>query len=93
MEEEISKFIATEQKKMDNVVELKSWQSNFRKNSNGSPLANSVFNIELVLENDLKLKGKLVFNAFTFEESITEELDLDSLKVAAGTIDDSFTHA
>lgn len=93
MEEEISKFIATEQKKMDNVVELKSWQSSFRKNSNGSPLANSVFNIELILENDLKLKGKLVFNAFTFEESITEELDLDSLKVAAGTIGDSFTHA
>lgn len=78
---------------MDNIVELKSWQSNFRKNSNGSPLANSVFNVELILENDLKLKGKLVFNAFTFEESLTENLNLDSLKIPAGVLDDSFTHA
>lgn len=93
MEEDISNFIEKEQKKMDNIVELKSWQSNFRKNSNGSPLANSVFNVELILENDLKLKGKLVFNAFTFEESLTENLNLDSLKIPAGVLDDSFTHA
>ena len=94
MGEDISKFIATEQEKMDKkIVELKSWESSFRQNSSGLPLSNSVFNIELILENDLKLKGKLVFNAFTFEASLTEDLNLDSLKIAAGTIDDSFTHA
>lgn len=89
----MTQFIAKEQEKADKVVELKSWQTSFRKNSKGSPLSNSVFNIELVLENDLKLKGKLVFNAFTFEESLTDNLNLDSLKIPAGTIDDSFTHA
>ncbi|MGH1663970.1 VapE domain-containing protein [Enterococcus avium] len=93
MEEEMSQFIAKEQEKADKVVELKSWQTNFRKNSKEAPIANSVFNIELVLENDLKLKGKLAFNAFTFEEILTENLNLDSLKIPAGTIEDSFTHA
>lgn len=76
----MSQFIAKEQEKADKVVELKSWQTNFRKNSKEAPIANSVFNIELVLENDLKLKGKLAFNAFTFEEILTENLNLDSLK-------------
>lgn len=75
------------------VVELKSWQSQFRTNSRGFPVSNSVFNIELILENDLKLKGKLVFNAFTFEESLADSLDLDGLKISSGMIDDSFTHA
>lgn len=94
MEDDISRFIESEQKKMDTkVVELKSWQSQFRTNSRGFPVSNSVFNIELILENDLKLKGKLVFNAFTFEESLADSLDLDGLKISSGMIDDSFTHA
>lgn len=94
MEDDISQFIETEQKKInDKVVELKSWQGQFRTNSSGFPVSNSVTNIELILENDLKLKGKLVFNAFTFEECLADSLDLDNLKIPAGMIDDSFTHA
>lgn len=94
MEDDISQFIETEQKKInDKVVELKSWRGQFRTNSSGFPVSNSVTNIELILENDLKLKGKLVFNAFTFEECLADSLDLDNLKIPAGMIDDSFTHA
>ncbi len=80
-------------KDQSKVIELNSWQTNFRRGNNGNPLADSVFNIELILENDLRLKGNLVFNSFTYEEYLSKNLNLDSLKIPAGYIDDSFTHA
>lgn len=56
MEDDISQFITEEQVKADKIVELKSWEQLFRKNEKNHPLSNSVYNIELILENDIKLR-------------------------------------
>ena len=87
-----SNLIDLAEKQKEKCIEP-SWIDYFRKGSNGSPLSDSVFNIELVLENDPLLKGQLVFNSFTFEESLLENIDLNAVKVSKGILDDSFTHA
>lgn len=75
------------------ITELKSWQNRFRMNDKGKVIANSVFNVELILDNDLLLKDKLSFNEFSQESKITESIVMNGVMIPAGYIEDGFTHA
>ena len=75
------------------VTELKSWKSRFKVNDKGKPLSNSIFNVELILDNDLSLKDKLGFNEFTGDEQLKKSVGLDGLTIQSGLIEDNFTHA
>lgn len=93
MEDDISQFIAKEQVKANKVVELKSWEQSFRRNEKNHPLSNSVYNIELILENDTKLHRKLSYNEFSQESEIRGDIVLNDMRIAKGYIEDDFTHA
>ena len=93
MEDDISQFITEEQVKADKIVELKLWEQSFRRNEKNHPLSNSVYNIELILENDMKLRGKLSYNEFSQESEIRSGIILNDMKIAKGYIEDDFTHA
>lgn len=93
MEDDISQFITEEQVKADKIVELKSWEQLFRRNEKNHPLSNSVYNIELILENDIKLHRKLSYNEFSQESEIRSDIALNDMKIAKGYIEDDFTHA
>lgn len=82
-----------EKAQAEKITELKSWRSRFRTNDKGNPVANSVVNIELILENDNALAGKLQYNEFTSEERIKSPIKLKGLEVSQGLIEDNFTHA
>lgn len=93
LEDDISQFIADEQVKANKIVELKSWEQLFRKNEKNHPLSNSVYNIELILENDTKLYRKLSYNEFSQESEIRGDIVLNDMRIANGYIEDDFTHA
>lgn len=80
----------------NDVIELKSWQNRFRKSGTGESLkiiATSIFNVELILENDMILKNKLSFNEFSQEIEMSEQITLKNITIPKGYFDDSFIHA
>lgn len=60
--------------------------SGFRTNDKGNIIANSIQNIEAILNQDPILSGKIAFNEFTYEIELLD--DIPSLMLEKGTIDD-----
>ncbi|MFV0557967.1 MAG: VapE domain-containing protein [Enterococcus sp.] len=57
-----------------------------------TPHHNSVYNLELILKNHKELKGKLIFNEFTYEECLKEPITLNGNSLDAGRLEDTFNH-
>ncbi|KRN27734.1 prophage Lp3 protein 8, helicase [Lactobacillus selangorensis] len=85
VEETIKKY-----DEMKNNVEPMPIQG-FRKNDKGKIIANSIQNIELILEHDPLLAHKIAFNEFTYEIELLE--DIPELMLEKGTIDDDYPPA
>ncbi len=64
---------------------------NFRRNNKDKIVANSLVNVELILDRDPLLHGKIAFNEFTYEIELMS--DIPSLFLEKGTIDDDYPPA
>lgn len=92
--EEMTDLIKKQQEKNEKkAVKLNSWQGRFRVNDNDVPLSNSIFNVELILENDDLLRGKFAFNEFVDEEVLRSSVQISNNCVPAGKIEDNLTNA
>ncbi|HFX3810573.1 TPA: VapE domain-containing protein [Enterococcus faecium] len=92
--EEMADLIEKQQEKnKKKLAKLNSWQGRFRVNDNDIPLSNSIFNIELILDNDDFFRGKIVFNEFVYEEVLRTDIKLGNNLLRAGRIEDDFTNA
>lgn len=63
----------------------------FRRNDKGNIVANSLTNVELILDRDPLLHGKIAFNEFTYEIELLS--DIPQLFLEKGTIDDDYPPA
>ncbi|MFB8466692.1 VapE domain-containing protein [Enterococcus thailandicus] len=92
--EEMTDLIEKQQEKnKKKVAKLNSWQGRFRVNDNDIPLSNSIFNVELILENDDLLRRKIAFNEFIEEEVLSSDIQLNNSRISAGRIEDNLTNA
>lgn len=63
----------------------------FRRNDKGNIVANSLTNVELILDRDPLLHGRIAFNEFTYEIELLS--DIPQLFLEKGTIDDDYPPA
>lgn len=92
--EQLESMKELQEEKENNVVELNSWKINFICSATSElPISDSIFNVELILQNDNLLLGKIAFNEFTNEEELKDDIVLNGIKISKGALEDSFTHA
>lgn len=90
---ELEELDQLQQESESKIVQLKAWTTNFRRNSKGQIISNSIYNIELILENDNLLKNQFAYDEFSQETELKESITLSDVTIPKGYIEDEFSHA
>lgn len=90
---ELEEMDKLQQESESNIVQLNAWTTNFRRSKKGHIITNSIYNIELILENDNLFKNLFAYDEFSQETELKESITLSGVTIQKGYIEDEFSHA